>query len=263
MADIEKQSADASSTISQNRPSKQSINPSNGTTTVEQETNNSTSESQQQQHNQHQMKSVRFTQQNDDELDHHHHHQTKEPSRSPIPPPLPPPPSTTNDKLLQAPHHQPLQIVVDTLQVPGDRSFLHSPSRDILAGNNGPITPVLRTPTPSPRGDFGQKSPTVLTRTVTGGWIPSPKLTDASEGVPVFSLNDDNEDWNFQSYHLDYKYTPPPIKGPCCVCGDGIMGAVFTTYIYTSIQKSLITINLITDYFWQRRVFKEKMSSFI
>jgi len=31
---------------------------------------------------------------------------------------------------------------------------------------------------------------------------------------------------NFQSYHLDYKYTPPPIKGPCCVCGSGIMGAV-------------------------------------
>lgn len=111
--------------------------------------------------------------------------------------------------------------------MPGDRSFLHSPSRDIMTGGDGSgaVTPVLRTP--SPRGDYGQKSPTVLTRSTTGtGWVASPKVTDASEGVPLFSINDDNEDWNFQSYHLDYKYTPPPIKGPCCVCGDGIMGAV-------------------------------------
>ncbi|ODM89592.1 Paxillin, partial [Orchesella cincta] len=189
LADIEKQSADASAAASSssqlNRPSKQSIN-SNGA--------NSTTQSLQQQ----QQKSVRFTSNNSTSSS-----SGMAVDSSSIPP----------NKLLQPHHHQPLHISVDMLQLPVDRSFLHSPDPDILAQN----TSILRTPSPGP------KSPMVLNRSSS----TSVAAAD-STAVPVFSINDDNEDWNFQSYHLDYKYTPPPIKGPCCVCGDGIMGAMVT-----------------------------------
>lgn len=41
-----------------------------------------------------------------------------------------------------------------------------------------------------------------------------------------FGINDSNEDHKFTSYHLDYKYTPPIHKGPCCVCKNFIIGSV-------------------------------------
>lgn len=188
----------------QNRPSKQSINPSNGInekSTMNGITNhnNLTTSSQPQ-------KSVRFT--NDPSPNHNH-------SPIPMPPPMMDAPRspTPSNKLLQ-PHHQPLKIEVDNvdnLQVPGDRTFLHSPSADILA-SNGARSPLIRTPSPggtlngSSNHIGGQKSPTiVLNRMANGGWVPSPRNADASEGVPVYSPTDENEDWNFQSYHLDYK----------------------------------------------------------
>lgn len=235
LADIEKQSTDTSSSAAQNRASKQSINPSNGSdgttsstsATTTTNSNNSTLQSNhrpmQQHHNQPQHKSVRFI--NSEEQNEFTMNGNG--NKSPIP----------SNKLLQPHHHQPLQIIVDTLQVPGDRSFLHSPSPNIL---DGPKSPAIRTPSPGAPGKHQVRAnaslngsapkspkspPIVLTKSVSG-WTPSPRNADASEGVPVYSVNDDNEDWNFQSYHLDYKYTPPPIKGPCCVCGDGIMGAV-------------------------------------
>lgn len=194
-------------------PSKQSINISNGPTHNDTNSNG---------------KSVRFTKPVSPPKD----------QMPPIPPPPPPtirtptPPNINghglglpNGKNSHGNHNTPLQIQVDTLHVPGDRSFLHSPSGDILAGNaDGPVTPMMRTP--SPRADYGLKSPTVLQKVITGGWVPTEKHADASEACPVFSANDNSDDARFQSYHLDYKYTPPPIKGPCCVCGDGIMGSV-------------------------------------
>ena len=30
----------------------------------------------------------------------------------------------------------------------------------------------------------------------------------------------------YHSHHLDYKYTPPPVKGPCVACGQYIVGSV-------------------------------------
>ena len=30
----------------------------------------------------------------------------------------------------------------------------------------------------------------------------------------------------YHSHHLDYKYTPPPVKGPCIACGQYIVGSV-------------------------------------
>jgi hypothetical protein len=94
-------------------------------------------------------------------------------------------------------------------------SFLYAPDKDILTGQ--PLIP--RTPSPGP----------VSPR------LHSPRPSSGLGGDPephTFSVNDSNEDFKFQSYHLDYKYTPPPIKGPCCVCGDGIMGAVRMRMIY-------------------------------
>lgn len=95
-------------------------------------------------------------------------------------------------------------------------SFLYSPDKDIITG-----LPLVRTPSPGPL------SPRVR---------PASALSNHEQGevqqAPTFSVNDSNDDFKFQSYHLDYKYTPPPIKGPCCVCGDGIMGAVSQSSIY-------------------------------
>ncbi len=50
-----------------------------------------------------------------------------------------------------------------------------------------------------------------------------------SEDEVTFGINDSAEDHQFQSYHLDYKYTPPVIKGPCCVCNEFIIGSVCNT----------------------------------
>ncbi|CAG2180576.1 unnamed protein product, partial [Oppiella nova] len=32
----------------------------------------------------------------------------------------------------------------------------------------------------------------------------------------------------YHSHHLDYKYTPPPVKGPCIACGMYIVGSLVT-----------------------------------
>lgn len=32
----------------------------------------------------------------------------------------------------------------------------------------------------------------------------------------------------YHSHHLDYKYTPPPVKGPCGACGQYIVGSVIS-----------------------------------
>src|SRR5688572_18353875 len=50
-----------------------------------------------------------------------------------------------------------------------------------------------------------------------------------TEDEVKFGINDSAEDHQFQSYHLDYKYTPPVIKGPCCICNDFIVGSVSGT----------------------------------
>lgn len=34
----------------------------------------------------------------------------------------------------------------------------------------------------------------------------------------------------YHSHHLDYKYTPPPVKGPCGACGQYIVGSVSTSF---------------------------------
>ena len=34
------------------------------------------------------------------------------------------------------------------------------------------------------------------------------------------------KDIKYHSHHLDYKYTPPPVKGPCIACGMYIIGSV-------------------------------------
>jgi hypothetical protein len=94
-------------------------------------------------------------------------------------------------------------------------SFLYAPDKDIFTGQPRIPSPGGVTPLMSPRGG-GLHSPR-----------PGSALSNINEKeVPTFGVNDSNEDFKFQSFHLDYKYTPPPIKGPCCVCGDGIMGAV-------------------------------------
>ncbi|XP_054165589.1 zinc finger protein 808-like isoform X3 [Oppia nitens] len=35
-------------------------------------------------------------------------------------------------------------------------------------------------------------------------------------------------DMKYHSHHLDYKYTPPPVKGPCVACGMYIVGSLVT-----------------------------------
>lgn len=37
---------------------------------------------------------------------------------------------------------------------------------------------------------------------------------------------EDDKDIKYHSHHLDYKYTPPPVKGPCVACGMYIVGSV-------------------------------------
>ncbi|OXA50003.1 Paxillin [Folsomia candida] len=94
-------------------------------------------------------------------------------------------------------------------------SFLYAPDKDIITG-----LPLVRTASPA------QMSPRIMSSPRPGSALSNVAL-DPDE-TPSFSVNDGNQDFKFQSYHLDYKYTPPPIKGPCCVCGDGIMGAMVT-----------------------------------
>ena len=58
-----------------------------------------------------------------------------------------------------------------------------------------------------------------------------------SDELKKFGISEANEEEHkFNSYHLDYKYTPPPIKGPCVACGEGIIGPVSNSIILTSIQ---------------------------
>ncbi|CAG7817040.1 unnamed protein product [Allacma fusca] len=81
-------------------------------------------------------------------------------------------------------------------------------------------------PTPAPPTSKPQPmSPVAKKREV----IKSPFDPETrSDELRKFGVNESNDDHKFNSYHLDYKYTPPPIKGPCIVCGEGIIGPLVT-----------------------------------
>lgn len=109
----------------------------------------------------------------------------------------------------------------------GDELNLHIPDFDFLTNSPNLLSPSINS-NRAGRLTSGATTPMLSPR----GKVPihldphhKRKLYMDNE-LPPPSINDTIEDWNFSSYHLDYNYTPPIVKGPCCVCGEGIVGAV-------------------------------------
>jgi hypothetical protein len=73
---------------------------------------------------------------------------------------------------------------------------------------------------PSPTMDPRSQSQEYLT-------LP-PKTMEVRTPSPKDKIEDDHN-CKYHSHHLDYKYTPPPVKGPCVACGQYIVGSVRTS----------------------------------
>jgi len=58
-----------------------------------------------------------------------------------------------------------------------------------------------------------------------------PKAFEVRTPSPKDKIEDDHN-CKYHSHHLDYKYTPPPVKGPCVACGQYIVGSVRINYYY-------------------------------
>ena len=52
-----------------------------------------------------------------------------------------------------------------------------------------------------------------------------PKLMEVRTPSPKDKIESEHN-CKYHSHHLDYKYTPPPVKGPCIACGQYIVGSV-------------------------------------
>jgi hypothetical protein len=72
---------------------------------------------------------------------------------------------------------------------------------------------------PSPTMDPRSQSQEYLT-------LP-PKTMEVRTPSPKDKIEDDHN-CKYHSHHLDYKYTPPPVKGPCVACGQYIVGSLVT-----------------------------------
>ncbi len=60
-----------------------------------------------------------------------------------------------------------------------------------------------------------------------------PKTMEVRTPSPKDKIEDDHHNCKYHSHHLDYKYTPPPVKGPCVACGQYIVGSVRTSVLNT------------------------------
>ena len=77
----------------------------------------------------------------------------------------------------------------------------------------------LRDRSPSPTIDPRSPSP-VHQLTV------PPKFMEVRTPSPKDKVEHSEHNCKYHSHHLDYKYTPPPVKGPCIACGQYIVGSV-------------------------------------
>ncbi|KAI2809505.1 hypothetical protein BLOT_000654 [Blomia tropicalis] len=79
----------------------------------------------------------------------------------------------------------------------------------------------LRDRSPSPTIDPRSPSP-VHQLTV------PPKFMEVRTPSPKDKVEHSEHNCKYHSHHLDYKYTPPPVKGPCIACGQYIVGSLVT-----------------------------------
>lgn len=78
---------------------------------------------------------------------------------------------------------------------------------------------AIRNRSPSPSID--PRSPTPVHQLI----VPEPPVT-ARTPSPNAKIEHSEHNCKYHSHHLDYKYTPPPVKGPCIACGQYIVGSV-------------------------------------
>lgn len=89
---------------------------------------------------------------------------------------------------------------------------------------------AVRSPILSRKNPARSPSPTIDPRSPSPAHqlsVVPPKVAILRTPSPKDKIEDDHG-CKYHSHHLDYVYTPPPVKGPCIGCGLYIIGPVIS-----------------------------------